>query len=338
MKPTLVKMVFGSHLYGLNTPESDTDYKGVFLPTPREIILERTKHAIGSTTGNRNSKNGADDIDYDQYSLLKFTKLLMDGETMAIDMIHARGDAVLETSEIWQYIHDHRAEFYTTEMTSYLGYVRRQAGKYGVKGSRMSALRKVVDVLKVTEDWIPEGKFTRAMRMNKVRDIAHLLPVDEYCKFVEVDEPKTGHQHFYEVLGRKFQMTITIAEMKKSLYKLWDEYGDRARKAEANEGIDWKALSHALRGGFQLQSIYQTGDIIYPLVSSDLIMKVKTGRMPFKEVQQLLEEVVDTVDREAVLAAKNGMRKHVDRDRWSDWLYDVHADHLRHALFDARII
>jgi predicted nucleotidyltransferase len=26
-------MKFGSHLYGLNTPTSDVDYKGIFMPT-----------------------------------------------------------------------------------------------------------------------------------------------------------------------------------------------------------------------------------------------------------------------------------------------------------------
>ena len=35
----IMKTVFGSHLYGLSTPESDMDFKGVFVPTAREIIL-----------------------------------------------------------------------------------------------------------------------------------------------------------------------------------------------------------------------------------------------------------------------------------------------------------
>lgn len=35
---TIVKMVFGSFLYGTDTPESDKDYKGVFLPSWEEIL------------------------------------------------------------------------------------------------------------------------------------------------------------------------------------------------------------------------------------------------------------------------------------------------------------
>ena len=36
---TMVKMVFGSHLYGLDTENSDKDYCGIFVPTAKEIIL-----------------------------------------------------------------------------------------------------------------------------------------------------------------------------------------------------------------------------------------------------------------------------------------------------------
>ena len=32
-------MKFGSHLYGTNTTDSDTDYKGVYMPTKRQILL-----------------------------------------------------------------------------------------------------------------------------------------------------------------------------------------------------------------------------------------------------------------------------------------------------------
>jgi len=33
----IVEMVFGSHLYGTDTPESDKDYKGVFMPARDDI-------------------------------------------------------------------------------------------------------------------------------------------------------------------------------------------------------------------------------------------------------------------------------------------------------------
>jgi len=35
----IVKMAFGSHLYGTSTPESVLDYKGVFLPSKEQVLL-----------------------------------------------------------------------------------------------------------------------------------------------------------------------------------------------------------------------------------------------------------------------------------------------------------
>lgn len=37
----IFKMKFGSHLYSNNTADSDVDYKGVFLPSKKEILIKR---------------------------------------------------------------------------------------------------------------------------------------------------------------------------------------------------------------------------------------------------------------------------------------------------------
>lgn len=36
----VVYMTFGSHLYGLDTPMSDKDYKGVCLPDTKSLLLD----------------------------------------------------------------------------------------------------------------------------------------------------------------------------------------------------------------------------------------------------------------------------------------------------------
>jgi predicted nucleotidyltransferase len=46
----LVDMVFGSHLYGTNSETSDRDYKGVFMPTREQILLQRIPHSINEST------------------------------------------------------------------------------------------------------------------------------------------------------------------------------------------------------------------------------------------------------------------------------------------------
>ena len=43
---TIVELTFGSHLYGTATPDSDLDIKAVYLPEPRDILLQRVKPAV----------------------------------------------------------------------------------------------------------------------------------------------------------------------------------------------------------------------------------------------------------------------------------------------------
>ena len=49
----VVSMVHGSKLYGLDTEESDTDYKTVVLPTKEQVLLQRAVfHNQSNTSGN----------------------------------------------------------------------------------------------------------------------------------------------------------------------------------------------------------------------------------------------------------------------------------------------
>ena len=327
---TVIKSYFGSHLYGTSTPASDVDYKEIFIPDAREIMTDSVKNHMTMNTNDTSSRNTSEDVDHELFSLKQFFKLCSKGETVALDMLHTPPEMIVksELPEVWEFIYANRARFYTTDMKAYLGYVRKQAAKYGVKGSRMAALREVVEVLEKTDDTYREFHESNNRRV-RVGQIASTLPVNEFCQWIQTKDEKCGDQVFYEVLGRKFQASISVEMMKSSIYKLWKEYGDRARQAEQNEGIDWKALSHALRGGFQLEEIYYTGDLKYPLKSAALLKEVKAGNLPFKEVQQLLEEVVSNVERLAEVARKNGMPSEPDMKFWDDFVEKVYLENVK---------
>lgn len=91
-------------------------------------------------------------------------------------------------------------------------------------------------------------------------------------------------------------------------------------------------MSHALRGGLQLKEIYSTGDLKYPLRQADDILDVKLGKLPFVEVQQMLEDTVDEVEQLSVQAKKNGMPDKVDERFWDKFVYDVYSDEVKRYL------
>ncbi|WWS23928.1 hypothetical protein vBKpnAMK2_00279 [Klebsiella phage vB_Kpn_AM_K2] len=114
---TIVKSYFGSHLYGTSTPESDVDFKEIFVPHPRDILMCQAMNHTNRNTNNSATKNTKDDIDHELFSLKYFFKLAADGETVALDMLHTPSELVVASDlpEVWKFIQDNRARFYTTE-------------------------------------------------------------------------------------------------------------------------------------------------------------------------------------------------------------------------------
>jgi len=146
---TLVKMLYGAHLYGAATENSDLDYKGVFMPHADDLLLcSVPKSYSASTKKGVVERNRPDDIDSEFYSLHYFIKLALEGQTVAIDMLHAPPECIIDSSPIWRRIVKNRSKFYTKNLKAFIGYARRQASKYGTRGSRLNAAQEMMDLLK----------------------------------------------------------------------------------------------------------------------------------------------------------------------------------------------
>jgi predicted nucleotidyltransferase len=86
----VVEIRFGSHLYGTDTPESDLDLKGVYLPEARDILLQRVTPSVAiSRAKDDGERNRPGDVDREYYSLHRYLQLLAAGQTVAIDMLFA---------------------------------------------------------------------------------------------------------------------------------------------------------------------------------------------------------------------------------------------------------
>ena len=100
----IVKAVAGSHLFGTNTPTSDTDYKGVYMPSKEDILLGRAKSSLNLSTNQTNEKNSSEDEDVEFYSLQKFMKMLDEGQTVALELLWTPDDMIIEESSLWREI------------------------------------------------------------------------------------------------------------------------------------------------------------------------------------------------------------------------------------------
>lgn len=311
----VVKMVFGSHLYGTASDTSDQDFKGVFLPSKEQVYLGKIpKNMTTNTKKNNGVKNSAEDIDTEMYSLHYFLHLACEGETAALDMLHAPDSMLLETSNTWRDIVAERSRFYTKNLKAFIGYARRQAAKYGVKGSRLNAAKLVCDFLKS----IDENK-----RMFEVWDA---LPLPEHCH--KLPNRVTGEEE-YEVCGKRIQKMAHIKHVLLIIETFWKNYGARAESAALNKGIDWKAVSHALRAAFQVKQILTQKMITFPLEDAPYLIAVKQGRLDYQlEVVPRLESIMDEVEK---LSELSDLPISVDRIYWDNFLIRVIEDQFRNS-------
>lgn len=291
---------FGSHLYGTNTELSDMDIKGIFLPSMRETLLNRVPKSVNLSSNKTHSKNTKDDMDIEYYSLHYFLKLACDNETVAIDMLHTDDKNLLVTSPIWKAIVINRQKFYTKNLKAFLGYAKRQADKYGIKGSRIAILEQVLSVISSQES------------NTILKEITGLLPQTDLSSL---------NDEFYEVCGKKFNITVKVSYMQECLQKYLKQYGNRAHLAKTNEGVDWKAVSHAVRAALQVIEILTTNNLVYPLKEKELLLQIKQGNLSFvDEVEPLLIRLIDEAEN---LAEKSSLPAKVDREFWDDFLVNV---------------
>lgn len=308
----IVKMKFGSHLYGTATDSSDSDYKGVFMPSKEQVFLGRIPKSIntGTKKGNK-SKNTSEDMDTEMYSLHYFVHLACQGETAVLDMLHAPDSMIIDKSGLWDEIVGNRHRFYTKNLKAFVGYARRQASKYGIKGSRLSDAKAVLEFI---DSYKLETSFTRDVPA-KVKDVWDILPSGEH---ILKHEPDLRGIRMYEVCGRKVGETATLNHLYAVVKHFHDVYGERARKAANNEGIDWKAVSHAFRAAFQVKQILAEGTITFPLKEADYLREVKVGKLDYQgEVAPWLNSLIEEVEG---LSRKSSLPEKVDRVFWDDFI------------------
>ena len=311
----IVLMKFGSHLYDTNTENSDIDIKGIFLPTKDQILLNNIPKSVSYKTKKGDGKNTKDDIDIEVYSLHYFFKLASEGQTVALDMLHASLLWPFYTSNIWHEIWNNKEIFHSKSLAAFVGYARRQAAKYGIRGSRLNTAKKVIEFLEETNK---TDKFYKVE--SRLKDVWEVLPEEEHIHFLETEKPK-----IYQVCGKKFQETVKVEYVLNILKKFYDQYGERARLAQQNKGIDWKALSHALRAAAQMKELLLQNTITFPRPEAEYLKEVKKGRIEYKKVIEELEKLMSQCEE---LAVNSKLPEKVNRRKIDRFLKRLLYKHL----------
>src|SRR5205823_573622 len=96
-----------------------------------------------------------------------FFKLLSEGQSVALELLFAPPSAIITKHIHWHYIIANREKLICKKVNGFMQYCMKQAKKYGIKGSRVAAIRLVSDFLHGLEVW--------ALRQTKLESFTILI-------------------------------------------------------------------------------------------------------------------------------------------------------------------
>lgn len=329
MTTPIVKMEFGSRVYGTTVPTSDTDYKGIFIPVANDIVMQRAPKHIKSSTAGDHVRNTADDIDDEMFSIQTFMELLRQGQTVALDMLftpysHYVGNA----SDVWYDLRAQRGALVHKGTNAFVGYTKAQAAKYGHKGERSRALRGVVDLLNSYNKHWTLGDYAPDLAVY----VAKLNSKE--VEIVNVPTPNGDgtmrDQPHLSVANKKASYTCTV-DYARTMYQLaLDKYGHRAILAEKNEGVDWKACMHAVRIAAEAKELLLTGHITFPRPERELLLKIRKAELPYSQVEELIEQGLADINDAQLKSTLPEKPNHALMERIvADAHWDAVRTHLR---------
>lgn len=284
--------LYGSHLYGTAGPDSDKDYKFLFLPD-KDFLLsgKRIKH-ITVSSGQDTEKNTENDVDIQGWSIQYFCELLARGETNALDVLysHTNPTAVVYKNTAVNKLFEQHSKFYNLKrVKSFLGYANAQAKKYGIKGKRLKVFKDILDDCTLQYYRYHDGDY-------KLDDfivyiISHYGEKDN-CNIIYQND-----RRFLYINGSFHMPSIKLSEFLDRIEKEYNKYGERAGKAMISDGEDYKALSHAYRCFLQYEQLMEYGYISFPLYKKlEFVKRIKNGDVDKTALHAALKNRIDAVE------------------------------------------
>ncbi len=304
---TILFVRHGSHAYGLNTPTSDEDFKGVCIK-PRECYLGflnrfEQHEQMGSKT---------DGVDSVIYSLDKFTHLAADCNPNIIEVLHVADEDVLTINEFGEELRSIKDDFLSRKAKfTFAGYAHAQLKRIKThrswllnppKGAPTRSDFGLSETTKVSQSEL--GAFEAAVRDG-----------------IEVEMPKDVLTLFTR--EKQYQS----AKMYHDQYNNWVKTRNPARaELEAKHGYDTKHGMHLLRLMRMCKEILITHKVQVKRMDRDELLAVRNGLRSYDDLVNEAEHLEAECDE---LYKTSTLRKEPDRQVLDKVIVDMTDRYLR---------
>ena len=264
--PESFKLIFkakaGSHLYGTNTPLSDVDYRGIFIPDERYFL-----GFMLSTEQFEDKKN-----DETFFEIRKFFRLAIDNNPNIIELLFIPENMWEVATGEWQLIHANRKLFLSKKAKyTFLGYANSQFKR-----------------IRTHRNWLlyPPSKEPTPEDYGLVRET--LMSDDDLGAYDVIKEQIS--------LAEDLMRLVTKNKAYKNARREWDSYqmwkknrNPERAKLEEKFGYDTKHASHLIRLISEGEELLLNETITFPRPDAEYLLKIRAGELSYEQLYREME-------------------------------------------------
>lgn len=275
----ILEIKVGSHLYGTDTPTSDLDYSGIFLPT-KELVFgfqqveEVNLSIIDKDEAGKNTQNA---IDRKLYEFRKFVKLAIENNPNIIEQLFVNEPNIIDINDAGRALLAQKDKFpHLGLIKKFKGYAFSQKHKMIIRTDKFHELGNALNYLKGytrQKDLLIElkNKFLPFMKFT-----------NDYCVIGDLNLQK----------GIYVKKAVNMIEERLS------KVGNR-KSLITKYGFDTKFASNLIRLILEGKELVSTGKIVFPLSYKDTLLEIKQGQWTIKEVLDYAEQLEAEMDKAA---------------------------------------
>lgn len=321
MSKEIFRCVYGSQLFGTNTPESDEDFRSVILPTSDNVLLGKAKAIV--QTESRERANVAGDVDKTALTVQAFLSLLSRSEVTAIETLFA--PPLFSTPE-WDLITQHQDSLVCSQVSKFIGFSKSQIMRYGGRGNDVAAAQAVLEAL----DGVKGNQSAVSASEDVMRALQALCDVTPTLKMNA--DPQHPSVILLSLNGRSAQLTQNVKDVRVVFQGFIDRAGKRSLDAAKREDkADLKGMYHAVRILYEAEELLNTGRLSFPLASAPLLLRIRSGEF---STEQCIEMCDEQILRVQAAERSTSLPKEINDDLVRQLIIDLHGDIVVQAHVD----
>lgn len=277
----------GSHFFDLNGPNSDIDYRGIYICPNQDCFDASNKtHMIEYNTNQvKNTKNTAGDIDFTLFSFSSFLKLLRKGDFNMMEILYCPEDKILFKTPLYDELVKMRSNLIVNDVSAFIGFIKKEYKRYGCNIYHYKTQYNFIQFLKQFHIHDPLKKHWSAIKK--------YAETEEGIRFSQTMIDNSGERTLVETIviaERMHQGTAKCGYVVEAMESIISNYGHR-QKNMAQSGVEYKGLYHALRLIYEANDIFDTGELSFPFSKEryDTLYRVKNSLVTTDYIFNLID-------------------------------------------------